>query len=456
MRIVASDHDLNLGHRTRSLLGRNLGQLCGLQQHASFLLRGRYNPRVAVCGVELTGVHVLQGRPKPSGVSPYHIGGSGLTSDEALIRAVGETLERYSQLVVERSGLHELTYATHNEMQVRDKKTIGLATLQMFTDLQYQRAGFPFYPITPEATLAWVTARSLIDGAPVQVPAQTVFVGYAAQDDKGEKRFAPAVTTGSAAHTDPMLAMRNALLELIQLDSAIGHWYSTRPAHRIEFDHRTDVVTSVIERYFHPLGPQAEFFWVPNADMPGFAIACLLWGGKESFPRVAIGLGSELCLDKAMYKALLEAVGVLGLSKVTLLEASIDSDNDLWRDPVFSGEDMFDLDANILYFALPSNVATVERKFPRTGAVRARDIPADVDLEPREEVPFLVRAFQETGKELVHLDLTTCDIRELGFTALRVWSPHTLSLSLPSAPPLAHPRLDAYGGPVDTGPHPYA
>jgi thiazole/oxazole-forming peptide maturase SagD family component len=437
-------------------MGRTLGQLCGLQQHASFLLRGRYSPRTAVCGVELTGVHVLQGRRKPSGVSPYHIGGSGLTTDEALIRAVGETLERYSQLVVERTGLHEITYATYNEIQFREKRTVPLATLQMFTDSQYLRAGFPFQPVTLDAIVGWVAARSLIDGAPVQVPAQMVFVGYAAQDEKGEKRYAPAVTTGSAAHTDPMLAMRNALLELIQLDSVIGHWYSKWQAYRIEFDHRTDVVSRIIQRYFHPMGPRAEFFWVPNADLPGFTIACLLWSGKESFPRVAIGLGSELYLEKAMYKALLEAVGVLGLSKVTLLEASIDSDNDLWRDPVLSREDMFDLDSNILYFALPNNVATVEKKFARADVVRARDILPDVDREPREEIRLLVQAFQNTGKELVQDDLTTCDIRELGFTALRVWSPHTLSLSLPSAPPLGHPRLDAYGGPVDTGPHPYA
>jgi len=38
-----------------------------------------------------------------------------------------------------------------------------------------------------------------------------------------------------------------------------------------------------------------------------------------------------------------------------------------------------------------------------------------------------------TGKRLAVLDLTTPDVADLGFTALRVWSPDTLSLPLPSA-----------------------
>jgi thiazole/oxazole-forming peptide maturase SagD family component len=456
MQVLVSDGDLNTRYRTKTLVRRTLGQLCGLQQNTSFLLRGRYDPRVVVCGVELTGVHVLQGRPKPPGVSPYHIGGAGLVSDEALIRAVGETLERYSQLVVERAGLHDFQFASHNEMRALGAKTIAMSALQMYADDQYGNAGFPFYSIDSDDILAWVAAESLIDGSCVWVPAQIVFVGYAAQGERGEKRFAPAVTTGSAAHTAPIHALRNSLLELIQLDSTIGHWYSPGSAYRIEQDSRTTVISRVLERYFHALGPEVEFYLLPNADLPGFTVSCLLWGRVDVFPRVAIGLGSELCLGRAMYKALLEAVGVLGLSKVTLLEGSIDTDSDSWKEAEVDPEDIFNLDANILYFGFPSKAAIVERKFSGCSAVRARELPPDILLDPDAEVRMLVHAFENTGKELVVLDLTTCDIRELGFTALRVWSPDTLSLSLPSAPPLNHPRLNAYGGAADNGPHPYA
>jgi len=70
-------------------------------------------------------------------------------------------------------------------------------------------------------------------------------------------------------------------------------------------------------------------------------------------------------------------------------------------------------------------------------------------------VCHLIAAFKETGKELAFLDLTTPDIADLGFRVARVWSPDTLSLSLPSAAPVLHPRFRAYGGVIRESPHPY-
>jgi ribosomal protein S12 methylthiotransferase accessory factor len=55
----------------------------------------------------------------------------------------------------------------------------------------------------------------------------------------------------------------------------------------------------------------------------------------------------------------------------------------------------------------------------------------------------------------VLIDLTTPDIRDLGLRVLRVWSPDLLTLCLPSAPPLAHPRFGDYGGVGEEKPHPY-
>jgi hypothetical protein len=57
--------------------------------------------------------------------------------------------------------------------------------------------------------------------------------------------------------------------------------------------------------------------------------------------------------------------------------------------------------------------------------------------------------------EWVQLDLTSADVRQLGFTILRVWSPDLISLCPPSMPPLAHVRFAAYGGAAHVRPHPY-
>jgi hypothetical protein len=66
-----------------------------------------------------------------------------------------------------------------------------------------------------------------------------------------------------------------------------------------------------------------------------------------------------------------------------------------------------------------------------------------------------VEGFRDAGLRLVTLDLTTPDLADLGFVVVRVWSPDTLSLALPSAPPTAHRRFGAYGGATHRDPHPY-
>jgi hypothetical protein len=81
-----------LDHLTR----RMLSPLCGLDRRVGYVLRGRHGPRFLVAGGELTGVHVLLGEPEPGS---YHIGGTGVFPREALVRTLGETVERYAQFV---------------------------------------------------------------------------------------------------------------------------------------------------------------------------------------------------------------------------------------------------------------------------------------------------------------------------------------------------------------------
>lgn len=455
MRVTVGLHDLNVSYNTRRLLRRMLSPLCGLDQAISFLLPSRHGPRFVIAGAELTGVHVLRGQPRPTGVAPYHIGGGGIVPDEALIRSLGESVERYSQFVSGVSRFRDIVIATYPEVAHRGGRALAPDRFGLFSERQYSRTDFPFQPYSADMPLGWVRAFSLIDDEPVWVPAQMTLVGYLARSDQGEKRISPAVTTGSAAHTKPELALRNALLELVQIDSAIGHWYSAQTASEILYDERTAPIQRLIASQFPTRGPVIKFFWLPNADLPGTAVACTLNERNGQVPAVCVGLGIDLNLVKAMYKALLEAVGVFGLSKYTLLDLSSDSLLQAWTDVRLDPKRIYDLDSNVAYYALPENAAFIEAKFSNRKGVRARDLPPDSCLDPREEVCLLIEGFQRTNKELVFLDLTTSDIRELGFTCVRVWSPDTLNIPLPSAPPLQHSRFTAYGGAKHETPHPY-
>jgi thiazole/oxazole-forming peptide maturase SagD family component len=437
----------HLSPGTATLLRRMVNPLCGLSQGIGFVTRGRHEPRLVVAGAELTGVHVLLGQPE---AGSYHIGGAGFFLEEAVIRALGETVERYCQLVSCVGG-QEIAVATFDELNAQGRRALALDRLAFFSSGQLATPGFPFEPFEPDASYGWVSMHSLLDGSILLVPAQLVLVGYEVRRREGEPWLTTAVTTGTAAHVDHDRACRNALLELIQVDAAIGHWYGRSDSPEIILDARTRALERLIERGFSRERPMPHFHQLPSADLGAHVVACVMEENAGHVPAVGVGLGADLNLEEAMYKALLEAAGVMQLAKIGLVMESVSGTTDR-VDP----EVIFDLDSNVAYYARPQNAELVRERFSTGGTVMASALSRDSAASPAEDVQRIVADFAGAGHELLGLDLTTRDSAQLGFVTCRVWSPDLLSLCLPSAPPLLHPRFRAYGGVVDRGPHPYA
>ncbi len=72
-----------------------------------------------------------------------------------------------------------------------------------------------------------------------------------------------------------------------------------------------------------------------------------------------------------------------------------------------------------------------------------------------EQLQQLVRSFITSGKELLFVDLSNDEARELGFYVPRVWSMDTLSLCFPGAAPIKHPRFKVTEDISNDVPHPY-
>ena len=450
--ITLSGTTLPYGSAAFGLQRQMVGSLCGLVQLMGFSTRVRLAPRFAVAGAEVTGVHVLRDQPRPK-FGSHHIGGMGVFLEEALIKALGETCERYSQLTAETSASHPIRRASQRELLHAGEPVLAADKLRFYTQQQYAQERFPFRPFDPDAPIGWVRMRSLLDDSYCWAPAQLVMVGYLVRDDIGEPWMISAVTTGTAAHTDPGAALANTLLELIQIDSVIGHWYGDSQAVRILPGPRTAALDRIVARQFHPTTPRPAFYLLPNADLAGASVACLIRQRPPLIPAVALGLGSDTRLVAAMYKALLEAVGVMQLGRWEVVQSALAGE--LTSAESIDPARIFNLERNVALYSFPERAELVESRFAGGPAVPAGDLPADSPARGRERVRELVASFRDTGKQLLYLDLTTEDVRRLGFVTLRVWSPDTLSLPLPSAPPAAHPRFEAYGGIRRVDPHPY-
>lgn len=431
---------------TARLRARMHSPLCGLMPSMGFLQRQRGGPRLMVAGGELTGVHVLRGLPAPK-IGAYHIGGYGLRPFESHIRTLGEVVERYGGYVAPVSGRFPIRYATAEELTSAGECWDAGPTAPYSAE-QYGRPGFPFRPRRDGDVLGWVRATRLSDGRDCWVPAQLLLVGYVVQDHRGEPWLAPAVSTGTAAHTDPDRAALNALEEMVQIDAALSHWYGGSRSTRIRPGSRTAALERIIGDSFEARGDQPEFHLLPSADLPGFTVACLIRSRDGRLPAVAVGLGIDGGLERAMYRALLEAAGVRGLAVWSALQQRFEQ-------RTAEREDIFDLESNVTLAATPEGARVVEERFGDCDDASADDLPPDDDRPAGVRARELVRAFHATGKRLYAADFTTVDVADLGFVVARFWCPDLVTLPLPSAPPAAHARFAAYGGFRRHDPHPY-
>lgn len=414
------------------------------------------SPHTITVGAELAGVHVLfGGRARRPG--SYHIGAGGLFIEEVIVRTLAETAERYAQMTAAHFGAFDIKFQTYVEMQgsvASDSDLIPEDSLDLFDSTAFNKPNFPFAPFCANSPLGWVTMESMVGARPMAIPAQMVLVGYRTQRQLGERATFSSVTTGTAAHRTHDLALINGLLELIQIDAAVGHWYSGWPCDEIRLDERTRTLQGIVERHNNGRlsAPSTTFMYISNPDLPGFPIACVLRGPKGTSPEVAVGLGCALGLEEAMYKSWLEALGVWDLATINMIESSRRSPREMDQE---KPRQIFDLDSNVAYYAEGHGSNVFADRFSPRSVLGASALGTDFVGSADDRIRYLVDAFRDSEKRLYRLDLTTRDVEELGFAIERVWSPDTLSLPLPSAQPTRHSRFIAYGGASNEYPHPY-
>lgn len=450
MNIVRNENITHIKYKSDQLIRSMLSPFCGMNQEIGYVSRTSGDMRLIVGSAALTGVHVLFDRPNP-GRGAYHIGGTGIFPNESVIRILGETVERYAQLMSDFSFSSRLKYARYVDLKQANENILPLKYLSLYSNDQLSRIGFPFNNLSENSQLSWIKMFSCFDNTPVWVPAQLVLVGYNVRKEDEEPWITSAVTTGTAAHINYPLAFRAALLELIQLDSVIGHWYSSWKAYEITLDSRVSSLISLIKRSASGGRHRYIFYYIPNPDLAGFSIACV-YLQEKGLPKVVIGLGSDLSLEDAMYKAFLETAASVGLARMVVFKGKYEIDK---HNTPINPDQLYDLDRNVEYYGSGQKFNRIEERFLNMPIIKADHLPPDTTGDQTVQLKKLISSFEQSDKQLYFLDLSGVEEKSLGFKIGRVWSPNTLSLCLPSVPQSIHPRFVNYGGIKHEDPHPY-
>ncbi|MGO1561773.1 MAG: YcaO-like family protein [Actinomycetaceae bacterium] len=142
--------------------------------------------------------------------------GGALDPATAAHISVAESLERYSSTSWDPG---ELVWATADEMGDEGIPPSSWPTCSE-TELADPRSNL--VPSDPRIPLRWVRGWSLTEHRPVFVPGVMTYLRF--PPESPAERFAHPVSTGCAAHTDPVAAVVNGILEVVERDAISLTW----------------------------------------------------------------------------------------------------------------------------------------------------------------------------------------------------------------------------------------
>ena len=364
-RTLSVDHapatlDESVARAEKSMDGR-VGIVQSLGEVASFPV-----PYYLAENADTTGFSDVRAAGKAAGVAADW--------DRALMKALGEALERYC------AGVY-------------DASEFGVAPAAALDDAVDPRAFVrpDDYGDAGDAELPWVSGRDLASGTLVHLPAEFVHFPPPAS------RFKPPITTGLGLGNSSVEALLSGLYEVIERDATMLSWYST-------FD---PLGLAVDDEGFRTLAKRARaedlsvtpLLVTQDVDVPVVAVAIHRDG---DWPRFAVGSGADLDPDAAARSALAEAL-------------------QNWLELEMMGrEEAADAEGAIARYA---DFPEAAREFVTPGTTVPGDSVGPDDVPDGEAELDAVVDRANDAFDVYAARLTTRDVARLGFEAVRVLAP---------------------------------
>lgn len=313
------------------------------------------------------------------GAAPERAAGVAADWNTAFMKALGESLERYSAAIYRTAAFEEAPPSAVEgpspDSFVRPEDWTGPG---------------------PETPIPWVEGIDLYRDESVSLPAGLVHFPAPGED------YGPTITTGLGLGNGGVEAVLSGLYEIVERDATMLGWYSTFEPMALEVAQET---YDTLERRARGEGLSVVPLLVTqDVDVPVVTVAV----HRESFPRFAVGSAADLDAEAAAVDALSEALqNWMELRDMGRAEAA-------------------EMDEAIGQYARePGEAATL---LEPTGTVAAADVgPADPPTG-REELDSVLERVEAAGLDAYAAPITPRDVDQIGFEAVRVLSPQAQPL----------------------------
>lgn len=343
-------------------------------------------------------------------------GGGGENIETALAATIGEAVERYCMLFYDRD---EMVFGSYREV---GDAAVHPDLVRLYSREQVGRKApeVKLEYFDEDSRIYWAWGHSLTTGGPRLVPASQVYMEYY-WDDK-ESPVGRNASSGLAAGATLEQAILTGLLEVIERDAFTICWLYEKARGRIRIN--DPELEGVLRDHFHYGHPSVDIqIFDITLDVPIPSVFGVMRRPTEFGPVLCVSSVTRLKPRDAIRKCLRE-IGQ-GLPYLRFLKHQLRD----WEPAAdFSNLSVFDHHCTT-YTKRPELIAPAMAAFDAvTEEVDFSDIPDRSTGRVLGDIELCVEMLREAGKEVIVVDITTPDIRDVGLHVVRVLIPGLVPL----------------------------
>ncbi|WP_157151302.1 YcaO-like family protein [Brachyspira sp. SAP_772] len=371
----------------------------------------------------------------------YHLSGYGIYRDEAIIRLLGEGIERYALFTSNLYFEEKLKYASYNQLKEKyPNNVIPFEYVKIYSDEDCNKLNSIgiLENITEDDILSWVLLPSLFDKEKeYYIPAQNFFLSHIIRKDKNEKVFIGGFSKGSASHKNIKLALKSAISEIIECDACMIKWYTDSKVKEVVIDDDIQTINTILKEIDYNI---RVFDYTVDKKL-GYVFTVMLINKSEKSPYIVVGASSGLNPKKVIYRAFMEALAILTLNINGPLSMPADYLETKYQ------KTYLNLDSNVNYWA---SLDDKDKKlnFINSKVTEKIELKKYKNLEENtdKDLEYLFNGIYNISKYAVYLDITPLEIADKDLHVMRVYVPELLQMSMPAFPYSKHPRIIKNGG----------
>ncbi len=336
-------------------------------------------------------------------------GGAGLTREAAYQAAIGEAIERYCCSVFFPD---DLILGAYTEVQEHGR-ALHPQEIALFHSKQKDKIRYAWF--TENTRICWTCGYSVTKKEPILIPACLVYIPYYPfLRHKGEETIGSSVSTGQASAFTPHAAVLNGIYEIVERDAFMISWLNCLPIRKIDIDSSPTVRKVFHERFERNNLQYALYNMTTDVEIP--SVLCMIVDYNRDPPMICFGGAANLDPEKAALKALVEAAQTREWAKFMGNQ----------KQPVIIESDYSNIDdfeKHVFLYAYGDMLHAVDFLLQSQDEILFSDMPNLSTGNVARDRQLAISNIESKGYEIMVIDLTTPDVHECGYYAVKVLIP---------------------------------